>query len=326
MTIRGYLYFSLLATVFAFVGCSPTPSEHKVSAQTHSVSGFALSKDTTNGGIASITKISECKTGMALYHMFYWSQNQKVEAYVVEPIQKGKYPLLVNCHGGFIVDTPSESAYTPFTYSAHNILTNIPPDAVYIYPNYRGYGASEGYVHGMTGVVQDIENVIIASKSMSEVKPNDLYLLGTSLGGGAALIVADKLPDTKAVVAISPFVGADIFVDWYNKLGKPLDWLSAFEDYTNAYGSNTHGSLYIANSPYDNTSNIHAPVLLLQGTSDDEVMWQTVQAYADQLKHENKVVKLELVRGGDHGLSNDLQSTYSEVDAWLEQYGMQNVY
>jgi dienelactone hydrolase len=63
------------------------------------------------------------------------------------------------------------------------------------------------------------------------------------MGGGVALRTASERQDVKAVVAVSPFVGWDTIIHWL------LDRI-----------------------PY-----IQTPVLLLQGTGDDFILWQTVQ-------------------------------------------------
>lgn len=47
---------------------------------------------------------------------------------------------------------------------------------------------------------------------------------------------------------------------------------------------------------------IQTPVLLLQGTADKNVAWQTAQIFASQMKKANKTVKLVLYPGRQHGL------------------------
>lgn len=55
----------------------------------------------TDGTIASMQLVKEPSqnTNIKIYDMFYWSQGQKVEAYVTKPVKPGKYPLFVECHG-----------------------------------------------------------------------------------------------------------------------------------------------------------------------------------------------------------------------------------
>ncbi|OBZ07555.1 hypothetical protein A8L34_25825 [Bacillus sp. FJAT-27264] len=73
----------------------------------------------------------------------------------------------------------------------------------------------------------------------------------------------------------------------------------------------------------DRIPDIKAPVLLLQGTADERLIWQTVQDFAGDLEKAGKTVKLVLYPDGRHGLADKYQDQRNqEVTQWLHTYGM----
>jgi len=172
-----------------------------------------------------------------------------------------------------------------------------------------------------------ISYTISAAKKLREIKPGDTYLVGYSLGGGLALMTAASDHEVKAVVAISPFVGLKEFVDWAKPNAKPnTTFYDDLQTIEKEYGNNTNSQTYEERSP--NVSNIQAPVLLLQGTSDTKVPWQTVQTFAQQMKTAHKVVRLVLYKGGQHSLQTvpyEEEST-QEMDNWFNKFGLNTQY
>lgn len=156
----------------------------------------------------------------------------------------------------------------------------------------------------MSGVVLDIQNAISAVTSTKGYSVSGVYLFGESVGGGPVLQVASERNDVKGVVAVSPYVGADVIDQWYVKLGKPHNdnWNYDYTTSHDLYGTNYSTSSYTSNSPIDHISGIQAPVLLLQGTGDERIIWQTVQEFANDMTEQHKKVKLDLVSGGQHAL------------------------
>lgn len=85
----------------------------------------------------------------------------------------------------------------------------------------------------------------------------------------------------------------------------------------------TNPSGYKGVSVLDHIATIHAPVLMLQGTGDQSVIWQTVQDVADAMKRQRKDVKLILCPGGQHGLLDKYQQQSSkEIAQWFNTYGL----
>ncbi|MHB1684105.1 MAG: alpha/beta hydrolase family protein [Bacilli bacterium] len=306
-----------IMTTVVLGGCFPSVSSaHAKPTASHTVE--------RNGKIASLTLMHEsgefANPKIRVFKMFYWSAGKKVEAWLTEPERPGHYPLLVFLHGGWAV----YSRYTHHvtTIQGVQVFPNSPwndlsSQIVSIYPAYRGYGESQGSVHGMLGDTLDAENAMLAALSLHHVKPNDTYLSGVSMGGGVALMLASEQKGIRAVVANSPFVGWDITAYWAKKLNES----SIFDT---PFATQDYGETHIAiRSPYDHTSTIHAPVLLLQGEEDHHVIWQTVESLYQRMKKDGKVVNLVLYKTGHHALGHKhwFDSTFALIQ-WFNRYGL----
>jgi len=88
--------------------------------------------------------------------MFYWSNGVPVEALLTEPSKAGKYPLLVNLHGG----APWRSSYSSFGYTAKTVAYLADASTVMLYPEYEGYMESSGTIHGIKTDTRDVVNAI----------------------------------------------------------------------------------------------------------------------------------------------------------------------
>lgn len=135
-------------------------------------------------------------------------------------------------------------------------------------------------------------------------------------------MVAGHLSGVQAVVALSPYVGLRDVLPWLTQHARVHSWWRVVMlRLESIYGANPSVPTMNAESP--NIAAIRAPVLLLQGTADRHVAWQTVQAFAQQLQAAGKTVRLVLFSGGHHGLvgTNQIPST-SDIESWFARYGL----
>ncbi|MBA2939726.1 alpha/beta fold hydrolase [Paenibacillus sp. CGMCC 1.16610] len=263
-----------------------------------------------------------------IYKIFYISDGTKVEAFLSEPKESGKYPLHVTLHGGWAYERPNKT-HDSFGFQAES-LKNVPENVVRIAPQYRGYMGSDGSVQGLAGNTLDTRNAIKAAMSWGNVLPDSIFLTGASMGGGVALRTASERKDIKAVVAVSPFVGWDTIIQWMdnNTDGVWPDNVQKERKLANEYKDifSKNPGKEKENSLLDRIPDIQAPVLLLQGTADESVVWQTVQEFANRMKERNKTIKLILYPNGGHGLKDQYQSeTSKEIDSWLTEYGLSQI-
>ncbi|MCI0181805.1 alpha/beta hydrolase family protein [Sulfoacidibacillus ferrooxidans] len=282
----------------------------------------AMNYSEKNGEIASMSLVNLKgeidNPHINVYKLFYWSDQQKVEAFLTEPKRKGHYPLLVFLHGGYVV-ADARIQHAKYGQPAIGVYSS---KIITITPEYRGYMESGGSVAGMLGDTVDAQNAIRAVLSLGEVKPDDIYLWGVSMGGGVALMLASTMSDIRAVVATSPFVGYDVTVSLAQQLHESRVYdISYIED---AYGpKGSEPAKYLVRSPIDHISGIKAPVLLLQGEEDHHVMWQAVQLFYDKMRMQSKVVDIRLYATGHHTLENHhYYASMRETFNWLERYGL----
>ncbi|MFB5192753.1 alpha/beta hydrolase family protein [Alicyclobacillus fastidiosus] len=312
------IYISIIAT-----GCSTLqPAEKTTSSMKLSTSNRTTQPTThQDGDLISLTAISvpHTNSGIETYKMIYWSHDTKTEAFLAAPKYAGMYPLLVSLHGGSAValnrsHQTSPATSTTLQYASEGLITLV--------PEYRGYADSDGTIPNLQGEVSDVDNAIKALQgTVYSVEPDDIYLEGTSMGGAVALQLAAERNDIRSVIAVSPFTGWDIDGQWASK-NKDTNTLAS-EDY-NAILTN-YGSYSAANPKLKSVSidyqKIHVPTLLLQGTDDNSVAWQTVELLYDDMKRTNSNVKLDLIAGGNHGLKNKQVQVKQAIDAWYAKYG-----
>lgn len=325
------LTFGLISafSIASLSGCSRTISlsnqtNHK--AVKSSVGLYPVPEKIKNlshpdGTIASLTPytIKGQNPYIKLYKMFYWSAGKKVEAFVSEPTDNGKYPLLIGCHGGYVISYPKMHASSLETLSgiAHDTALYVEVD-----PMYRGYGDSQGTVQNVSQNTLDAENAIKAARTLKDVNRTELYVSGTSMGGAVALMLAER-PDVKAVVAKSPWVGWSINGEWAMKNADQsqlavLRWNEALARYGPV---KPDSPIYQRESP--DISKIKAPVLILQGTGDKVVPWQTVQDFVKDMKSAGKKIRLVLYPGGDHALTKKYtKDAIYEENTWFTEYGL----
>lgn len=260
-----------------------------------------------------------------IFKVFYKSDNINVMAYMTVPKAPGKYPLVVHLHGGYALERKELSHYDfGFTFGFRYMSDEV----VYLYPLYRGYLESDGHVQGIAENTRDAENGIKVAMTTGSVKKDSVYLLGSSMGGGVALRLASERQDVKAVVGVSPFVGWDVNLRWLHEhpdVTSPEIVAQSREtaDYVRFGLINVNPDSKGDYSILDRIPDIQAPVLLLQGTADESLIWQTVQDFADDLEEAGKTVKLVLYPEGRHGLDDKYQDQRNqEMTQWLHAYGI----
>ncbi|MGC8486644.1 MAG: alpha/beta hydrolase family protein [Clostridia bacterium] len=301
------LALAVLAVVLS--GCSLGPSSSTSPSKPSNGTILAQRKITTYG-LPSAT----------LYQIFYECRGQRVEVYLTVPTDRGPFPLLVSLHGGAAWDTVL--THENFGYTASIAARLASSHFARLYPEYQGYMESSGDVMGLYTDTLDTIAGIRAAQSIARINRHRLYLPGASIGGGVALKVASMLPGVKAVVAVSPYVGLRTVLPWQQAHAQPGTFFdSQLGNEVSTYGA--HPSFQILSKESPDITAINAPVLLLQGTGDHHVAWQTVQPFSQEMKAAGKTVKLILYPGGHHGLHNaNGAASLAAIHSWLQQYGL----
>lgn len=198
---------------------------------------------------------------------------------------------------GYMSDMESTKALATDTWAAATGQACLRLD-------YSGCGASEGdFAHGSISRWRDDVLALI-----DQLIPGPVLLIGSSMGGWVALLVAQALgPRVKALVGIA---AAPDFTDWGLAL-TPADYVTLARD-----GRITRPSAY-ADSPYIYTRTLiedgarqrqlvapialDIPVRLFHGQNDPDVPWQLSLDLAAKLRSSD--VQVNLIKDGDHRLS-----------------------
>ena len=172
--------------------------------------------------------------------------------------------------------------------------------------DYSGCGASAGrFEDGTIGRWRDDARAVIDAAA-----PGPLVLVGSSMGGWIALLLAAEMPER--VAALVGIAAAPDFVDWGlwadldeaqraalmrdGRLELPSDYADSPYVYTRALVEDGR-----ANRVMDKPIDYSGPVRLLQGQADAEVPWRLGLDIAERINSSD--VQVILIKDGDHRLS-----------------------
>ncbi len=175
--------------------------------------------------------------------------------------------------------------------------------------DYAGHGASEGIFEDGTigGWTADAAAVIEA------VVLGDLVLVGSSMGGWIALLLAGRLAGrlgarVKGVVLIAPAPDFSEELMWAGFSGEEK---RAMMEEGGVRMPNPYGEDYVVSRGFIEDGRRHlvmgariaigAPVRLMHGQRDDSVPWQTSLRIMELLDSDD--VRVTLIKDGDHRLS-----------------------
>ncbi len=175
----------------------------------------------------------------------------------------------------------------------------------YIRFDYFGHGKSSGRFRDGTisRWAQDTVQVI------DDLAEGDVILIGSSMGGWAALLAAMARPDrVKALLLIAPapdFTEKLMWANWSPAqretlthegiLYEPSDYDEPYEYSRDLIEDGRNNQIL------DTPINFIGPVRILQGAKDDVVPWQYAQKIIDVITSQD--IDYTLVKAGDHSLS-----------------------
>ena len=286
----------------------------------------------TNGEVAVFTPVTNntgifVAPGINMYSLVYWSRGHRVQAYVDVPPGKGPFPLIIYLHGGYQVPEPLPGqsfhvdywAVTPrhaAFFSQYGMVSFI--------PNFSGYGPSHGSIGDAHDNYLDTMDGLRALSHLSAVHlEHKIFLIGTSMGGGVAMFLAERLTDVRAMELISPYPGAHLFMGWMeSQRFAALDTQDQAEylDFFTTHGSNLSTKWYSANSVAFRLIDI--PVLIIAG-SKDPILPPALEIllYHHIRKHDRQVQ----IRFYPEGHDPVEASALTKETQWFTNNGLPNV-
>jgi dipeptidyl aminopeptidase/acylaminoacyl peptidase len=247
------------------------------------------------------------KSGSATVHGLLWRP-------VGAGAAPGPKPLLVLVHGG-----PTSQALADWSA---RVQAFVQRGFAVLQPNYRGStGYGRAYAQALAGRwgerdVADVAAGIRHAEKEGWAETGRIALMGGSAGGMTVLLVAAQHPDLiQAVVALYPV--CDL-----------IDLAATTHRFESGYTVRLVGPLpdasetYRDRSPVSRASEIRAPVLLLHGSTDDNVPAAQSEAIAAALRSAGVSVERHTYDGEGHGwrraatIADDLE----RADAFLTRY------
>ncbi len=173
--------------------------------------------------------------------------------------------------------------------------------------DFRGCGESEGDSKALTldSMVSDAKAALSFLKQQPKIDSSKIALLGMSLGGGIASILAGTVPGISALVLWAPV--ADLLECTQIKIGDQ-DSKHIFQAPFIDYGGEFVGQKFLSQiphfSPATHLEEFEGAVKLIQGTEDQIVPIHQSEIYEKIFSKKNPDSKVIPISGSDHQFSS----------------------
>lgn len=231
-----------------------------------------------------------------------------ITAYLTPPAATAnkKWPLIVMPHGG-----PFSRSY--YGYDGHIQYFSTRGYAVFE-PNFRG-STGYGVQHLIAGkqqiadlILTDIADGVRSLIKENKVDPSQVYILGFSYGGYAAIMSAIKYPDlySAAVSAAAP-------LDLNQQLKhykKEENWF-AYEFWQDLIGVEQQGKKYIESiSPVNRIDELKIPLLVFHGELDNVVPKEQAEDFKKIVEKKKLNIPVRIIQAEGHGWDLVSSNTY----------------
>jgi esterase/lipase len=191
--------------------------------------------------------------------------------------------------------------------------------------DFRGSGDSEGDFENMTvpGEVSDAEQAITFLSELPEVDDKIIGVIGLSMGGRVASILASKDNRVKFVVLYSAALlpSKQRFLDGLNSESvEKLEKGEAISLNNGWYMRKPFFDTLDSPVPHDVMGKIRVPVLIVHGDSDQVVPMEGAVKGYEIVKSLNIKNELHIVKGGDHvfTIREQTQEVIIKTVGWLK--------
>lgn len=220
-----------------------------------------------------------------------------MRAYLTKPLAAGPRPLVVMPHGG--PEMRDHHAYDVYAqiFAAQGWLV--------LQPNFRGSGGyGRAYADAGRGrwgdlMQEDVEDAVAQVLASGRADPKRVAIWGASYGGYAALMGAVRNPDLyKAAVSLAGPADLMQFMDDRRSYGLDNPY---YQYWVRTVGDpKANGATLQKFSPAKRAGEIKAPVLLVHGLDDDNVLPNQSRIMAAALRAAGKPVVHMEIRGAGH--------------------------
>lgn len=286
----------------------PVPTEN---ATENSVGEVTVTSD--SGYIVDKELISQ-DNQIEIFYITYMSDGYKVKGYLVQPKANGVYPAVIYNRGGNL---------------EFGKLTSMPLQVyarmgfVAIGSQYRGNDGGEGREQFGGDDINDVMNLIPVLKSLPNVNPDKIGMVGYSRGGMMTYLALKEqtLRGTNDIKAACTVGGtSDLFI---NGKARPEMVTGVFIPLIGGTAQQLPDEFKARSATYW-ADLINVPLLIQHGEADWRVLPEESEKLAQELETYGKEYKLITYPGDDHGLSAHNRGLY-EIFVWLGKYLQVNV-
>ncbi len=241
----------------------------------------------------------------------YLSDGLTVTAYLVKPVNGGKYPCIIYNRGGNREFGSLNNSKIAF------IMAKLASNGyVVIGSQYRGNDGGEGVEEFGGKDVNDIISLIPLLKKIENADPSRIGVYGWSRGGMMTFLAHTKGPFFKAVV-----VGGGLSDLVMMKKDRPDMEKYVYQELMPSYIKNKERLLF-DRSAVNLVKKFpkKTPILLLHGTGDWRVSPLQSMNLSKVLLKERVPFRLVLFEGGDHGLTEFRDEVDEIVVEWFDKY------
>lgn len=209
-----------------------------------------------------------------------------------------KYDLAILLHG--LGDNQDTSLMRKLSSSLRNAgIANIRFD-------FSGQGGSSGKLEEMTIFSELADASTVLEEVRSNPHVNNIYLIGHSMGGVVATLLADLYPDLlPKLVLLAPAASLKDYINNGELMGTSFD-PNNIPNKVRA-GKLTLGSLFFRSfknlSIYESAGRYKGEVNIIQGTNDEAV----AVSYAQKFDHVFPNSQLNLIENADHSFTESFE-------------------
>lgn len=236
------------------------------------------------------------------------SDGTSITSYLTPPSSNSqqKWPLIVMPHGG-----PFSRSY--YGYDGHMQYFSTRGYAV-LEPNFRG-SIGYGTQHLLSGkhqiadlMLSDLADGVKTLIKENKVDPSQIYILGFSYGGYAAIMSAIKYPELYSA-AVSAAAPLDLRAQL--KFYKEEEHWFAYEFWNDLIGTEGQGRKFLESlSPTYRISDIKIPLLVFHGEKDNVVPKEQAEEFRQAVEKKNLNIPVRIIQSEGHGWDLVSSNTY----------------
>jgi dipeptidyl aminopeptidase/acylaminoacyl peptidase len=247
--------------------------------------------------------------GFTVYRMSWPSGGQTMTGSIEIPTGRGPFPVVLVAHG-YVAPAAYVVGLDSWRYgdalAAHGFIVAAPD-----YPGHAGSGPGPAGLPAVVGIAVAALDLVSSLHTLRQVDARRLAVLGHSQGGGVALLAMVIDPRIRAVALFAP--------DSSDMADNARRWWAGDPAAAGPLGTpdqNPAGYAHVSPRRYFRRG--QPPVLLVQGTADEQIPAAWTTATYRALRRAGVTTRLVWIPGAPHIMAGaDLAGENAAAEAWI---------